>query len=241
MVIIDKDGNHGSVGGFGIEHYFVEEEDSSHHGKGKKGKKAKKKNKKFKKLKKMAPIFIGLGGLKLLLYHMLLKKMALFSFLSFLLSKVSFILASLVALKQFFYTPTQHRSSDSNKLEVVHIPIRKLRQNKHKGRDEYSDESKYIPITFPPETAYDTTPFYLDFAYNHNNPETFISSDESYSGNFDSTFNGNLIENSSEISNEKLNEIYNEHFKNNLSSAFDRSDSHDEKNYYKNHVKSPFV
>ena len=223
MAIIGQDGNHG-IGGFAFEEYY----ESDQGGKRQRGKGKKKGNKKMKKaFKKMTPILFGLGGMKLLLYHLALKKMAFFTFLSFILSKISFILASLVALKQFFHTPTQHRAADSNKLEVVHIPIRKLRHNKHKEKDSYYDESQFIPVTFQPET----TPFFYDFPYKEHYPETFTSSEEVYDSSLNGKFNANL----------NVNEIYNEHFSDTLSDSLDRSDKHEEKNYYKNHVHSPFV
>lgn len=223
MNIVGNEGQHpGSIGGFGIEEYFENDSYES----GKKGR-GKKKNKKNKKMKKFRPILFGLAGMKMLLYHLILKKMAFFTFLSFLLSKISFILASLVALKQFFHTPTQHRSHEGNKLEVVHIPIRKLRQNKHQEKDSYYDESQFIPVTFPPET----TPFFFDFPYSENNPETFTSSEEDFDSHLNGRFSDNL----------NANEIYNEHFSDKQSSSLDRSDTLDEKKYYKNHVQSPFV
>lgn len=153
---------------------------------GKKGKGKRKKLKGSKKIfKKMQPILIGLGGLKLVLYHLFLKKMALATAISFVLSKVSFVLATLVALKQFFHTPTHHRSGDSSKLEVVHIPIKKF--NGHYNDKDY-DESQFIPVTFPPDIEY-TTPFYQDFPYGDNQPGTFFSSDEDFKGSFDGKFN----------------------------------------------------
>lgn len=254
MVIIENDPS-SHLGGFGLEEYLVEEEEDDHEKKGKKGKKGKKKKgKKSKKImKKIKPMLIGAVGLKLLFYHFLMKKMVLLSLLSFLLSKASFILASLVALKQFFHTPTQHRSNDSNKLEVVHIPIRKLRRNKH--RDENYDESKFIPITHEPETVDTTTPFYYDFPYRPKLPETFSSSDEDFvgknsenfrfgddvKGNFNEDNEGNLNENFNfkfkEDSSDKFEEIYNEHFKN----QFEQDKKLDEKTFYKNRVYSPFV
>lgn len=282
MIIENDGGDKGSAAGYGLEEYFVQEDDDSYSsgGKRKRGKKGRrKKNKKGSKkiYKKMAPVFIGLGGLKLVLYHLFLKKIAFFSFFSFLLSKASFILASLVALKQFFHAPTQHRSSESNKLEVVHIPIRKFRNNKdNKDKDSYYDESKFIPITFAPETVFDTTPFYNNFPYNENNPETFASSEENANGNFDGKFNdqfgedwngkfedfkfddwdgkfgdtlktkqgnklnGKFQQDFKDFTDEdggKFKDIYNEHFDDNV----DRSDGNVEKNFYKNHVQSPFV
>lgn len=153
-------------------------------GKGKKGKRKKKGSKKI--YKKMQPFIIGLGGLKLVLYHLFLKKMALTTALSFILSKVSFVLATLVALKQFFHAPVHHRSSDSSKLEVVHIPIKKY--HGHHSDKDY-DESQFIPVTFSPDTEFNTTPFYYDFPYSEHNPGTFFSSDEELKGTFDGKFN----------------------------------------------------
>lgn len=181
----------------------------------------------------MGPVLAVLAGLKLLAYHLLMKKMALVTFFSFLLSKISFILASLVALKQFFQSPTHHRSqTDSNKLEVVHIPINHHREHKYKEKDAYYDESQFVPVTSQPETVYDTTPFYNNFPYRGNAPETFTSSEEDFNGNFDGKFDDNL------------NELYNKHYnKNNFAddSFDDRKDAVNEKNFYKNHVHSPFV
>lgn len=152
--------------------------------------------------------------------------MALFSFISFILSKVSFILASLVALKQFFHTPSHHRSAESNKLEVVHIPIRKFNSKKHKDKDWIDDEeSQFIPVTFSPDTVYDTTPFppfYYNIPQSENEPITFDSDEETFDEKFSE------------------NEIYNEHFKDSPP-LFDRNDQYTEKNFYKNHVHSPFA
>lgn len=189
--------------------------------------------------KKIKPMLAVLAGMKLLAYHLLMKKMALATFLSFVLSKISFILASLVALKQFFHTPTHHRSqSDSNKLEVVHIPINHHREHKYKEKDAYYDESQFVPVTFQPETVYDTTPFFNDFPYRGNTPETFTSSEEDF--NFNGNFDGKLDDN--------LNDLYNKHYKNNnnlFANSFDRKDQGtdevNEKDFYKNHVHSPFV
>lgn len=99
---------------------------------------------------------------------------------------------------------------------------------------------QFIPVTYSPDTDFSTMypPFY-NFRENDNEPETFESSDEKFEGfhdgklreSFDEKFNGKFNE----------NEIYNEHFKENLPSSFDRSDGHTEKNYYKNHVHSPFA
>jgi hypothetical protein len=156
------------------------------------------------------------------MYHLLLKKMALFSFLSFVLSKISFILASLVALKQFFHTPSMHRSADSNKLEVVHIPIRKKQKDKEWIDDE---ESQLIPVTFSPSETTPFPPFFYKHPYSDNEPISFDSEDENYEG-----YNSDKL---------SENDIYNEHFKDSL--QFDRNDEYTEKNFYKNHVHSPFI
>lgn len=246
VYVVERPGQntHGTIGGFGMEEYFVEEEEDDYEpvkrGKGKKGKKGKKKGGK-KIMKKIRPMLIGIAVMKMLMYHLLMKKMAFSTFLSFLLSKAAFILASLVAFKQFFHTPTQHRSTESNKLEVVHIPIRNLRHNKHKEKDSYYEESKFMPVTFSPDTGYDTTPFYYDFPYRDHNPDAFISSEETFNGNFGGKFSQNF----DESANENFNDIYNEHFderfKDNRSKADDKADQTNEKTFYKNHVHSPFV
>lgn len=168
----------------------------------------------------------GLGGLKLLFDHFLLKKLAFVSFFTFILSKISFILATLVALKQFFHTPIPHQRAESHKVEVIHIPIKKYRP---KHMDEVFDESKLIPVTYD-SLIPDTTPTYFTFP----NQNEFISSEE----NFADTWSGirdndneNRILNASNDDNADL-----------LTDEFDRSDKyHDEKNFYINHVNSPFV
>lgn len=134
-------------------------------------KKGRKKNKVGKiHYKKLQPYIYAFIGMKLLLYKLLLKKFALLSVASFFMSKISFVLASLVALKQFFNQPSHHRSSDSNKLEVVHIPIRKEKKT-HKYYPENDwEESRFVPITFAPDQIYDTTPYYN---YNINNQQDF--------------------------------------------------------------------
>lgn len=176
-----------------VEYYVEDSNGHMKRGKGKKGKGKRKKQKGSKKIfKKMQPVLIGLGGLKLVLYHLFLKEMALTTALSFILSKVSFVLATLVALKQFFHTPTHHRSSDSSKLEVVHIPIKKFHGH---HRDKDYDESQFIPVTFPPE--FNTTPFFYDFPYSEQNPGAFFNNGEvNFDGNFGSDFDTKFSENS---------------------------------------------
>jgi hypothetical protein len=170
----------------------------------------------------------------MIMYKILMKKMAIFSLMSFILSKISFVLASLVALKQFFQPPAHHRSADTNKLEVVHIPIRKVTKKKKPESDwVFEEESQFIPVTYSPDGTFDTTPyppFYYNYPKNGKETETFDYDEENGYGNYEGKFNGKLSE----------NEIYNEHFKDSLS-PFDRLDDFTEKNYYKTHVHSPFV
>lgn len=206
--------------------YFVEIEDDGDRG-GKKGKRrGKKKNKGSKKkkmYKKFKPLLYGMGGLKVLFDHFLLKKLAFVSLFTFILSKISFILATLVALKQFFHTPTSHQRAESHKVEVIHIPIRKYKPKNHHEHD--FDESKLIPVTYSPDSLIpDTTPSYFSFS----SPSDFISSEE----NFSDTFN-------SENDNKLLNSQDDDDL---MTDNFDRSDKFkNEKNYYLNHVHSPFV
>jgi hypothetical protein len=114
-----------------------------------------------------------------------------------------------------------HRSADSNKLEVVHIPIRKKQKDKEWIDDE---ESQLIPVTFSPETT-PFPPFFYKHPYSDNEPISFDSEDENYEG-----YNSDKL---------SENDIYNEHLKDNL--QFDRNDEYTEKNFYKNHVHSPFI
>uniref|UniRef100_A0A182PN13 Uncharacterized protein n=1 Tax=Anopheles epiroticus TaxID=199890 RepID=A0A182PN13_9DIPT len=101
--------------------------------KGKKGKKSKKgkkhrknKRKGWKKhMKKAVPIGMGILALKALLLHFVLKKLVMATALSLLLSKKSLLVSSLIALKLLLQQPHSSDKSESSKLEVVHIPIRK--------------------------------------------------------------------------------------------------------------------
>lgn len=141
-------------------------------------KKGRKKNKVGKiHYKKLQPYIYAVIGMKLLLYKLLLKKFAFFSVASFILSKISFILASLVALKQFFQQPSHHRSADNNKLEVVHIPIRKEKTSHKYYPESEWEESRFVPITFAPDQIYDTTPYY-HYNKNSNNQQDFNESPE---------------------------------------------------------------
>lgn len=220
------------IGGTGGGHesyddgsYYVEVEEDHGGKKGKrKGKKEKRKKKKkggSKMYKKVKPMLYILGALKLLLHHFLLKKLAFLSFFTFLLSKISFILASLVALKQFFHTPSGHQRAESHKLEVIHIPIKKY-NSKHKDADY--EESKFVPVTYQPDYA-QTTPLFMIPGQ-----ETFITSEEEDDG-----FNQFQQDSPNKFINSNDDEL-NEH------NNYDRSDQYyDEKNFYINHVHSPFV
>lgn len=118
--------------------------------------------------------------MKMILYHFLLKKMAFLTFASFILSKSSFLLSLLVAIKQYLSHSKGSEHSESQKLEVVHIPIRKYQgggKSKHKGYDyHYSEESKPVPsFNFPPITyssaniIENTTPeTFFDFNFKNN-------------------------------------------------------------------------
>lgn len=192
VVIIEKDGDKG-IGSLGLSDYFIELEDENvSGGKRKHGKrKQRKKSKGKKKLKKFMPIFLGLGGLKLLMYHFFIKKMAFFSFLSFILSKISFVLATLVALKHFFHTPQHQERTEKNKIEVVHIPFSKFRQgDRDIENDNYYEESQFIPVTFEAEPNVEsTTSFNIDLPYNGRYREnSFISSEERYNENSQNQF-----------------------------------------------------
>ena len=94
--------------------------------------------------------------------------------------------------------------------------------------DEVFDESKFIPVTYD-SLIPDTTPSYFTFP----NQNEFISSEE----NFRDSFLNRNRDNDNEIlsaSNDDNVDL--------LTDEFDRSDKHhDEKNFYINHVHSPFV
>lgn len=170
----------------------------------------------------------GMGGLKLILDHFLLKKLAFFSFFSFILSKISFILATLVALKQFFHNSGGHSRAENNKLEVIHIPIKKF-VKKHPSEDW--DESKIIPITFSsnshrPSSSSTTEMPYFTFPSH----DPYISSEENFNDEFVPKVNG-----AGEFNFDSTGTAFGD--------EFDRSDkvNFDEKSYYINHVHSPFV
>uniref|UniRef100_A0A182IT63 Uncharacterized protein n=1 Tax=Anopheles atroparvus TaxID=41427 RepID=A0A182IT63_ANOAO len=117
--------------------------------KGKKGKKGKKhrkhKRKGWKKhMKKAVPIGVGLLALKALLLHFILKKLVMATAFSLLLSKKSLLVSSLIALKLLLQQPHSSDKSESSKLEVVHIPIRKD-AGFHKKHQQQQQQQKQTP------------------------------------------------------------------------------------------------
>lgn len=194
VVIIGDDGDGGE---YGHLQYLLQ-------GSGKKGKK-RRKNKKNKTWKRVTPMLYGAGGLKLLLYHFFIKKMALLSILAFFFSKLSFLTSTLIALKLFFNHQMHHeRSAESNKLEVVHVPIKK--QNTHGSLfPEYeryqADESKLDINTYvvpPPKNQKITTtarPSYSDLFYrtdatsNNSNRNNRFNQFKPYNNQFNSPNN----------------------------------------------------
>lgn len=196
---------------------MYEEEDDDDHKGGKKGRKGKKKkNKKKKKiLKHIRPVMIGMAALKVLLDHFLLKKLAFFSFFTFILSKISFILATLVALKQFFHNSGGHSRAENNKLEVIHIPIKKY-TNKNPHEFEW-DESKIIPITYSSSNSQKlNSPSSTSSPYfTYPSHESFLSSEEmledefvpkvSNAGEYNFDNDGNTFERSDKI---ELNHVH---------------------------------
>ncbi|XP_062540342.1 uncharacterized protein LOC134208368 [Armigeres subalbatus] len=127
--------------------YEVSSEEGGHKGHKKKGKKHGKGHKKHKKhhkwrkhLRKAAPIALVILAMKAILLHFLLKKLVLATALSLLIGKKSLLISSIIALKLLFQQPHSNDKSESSKLEVVHIPIRKeigfhkkIQLNKFKG------------------------------------------------------------------------------------------------------------
>lgn len=108
---------------------------SNKKGRKKGGKKKGQKHQKYQKKKKgehkymkhITPISLCVLALKLMFQHFIIKKLAIVTSISFLMSKASFLLSSLLAVKQLFHGGHQEKSDNGNggKLEVVHIPIRK--------------------------------------------------------------------------------------------------------------------
>lgn len=172
----------------------------------------------------MKPLLLGMGGMKLLFDHFLLKKLVFMSIFTFILSKIAFVLATLVALKQFFATPSGH--SRDQKVEVIHIPIK---NGKKKEKEWEWDESQVIPVKYQPDSVPSTRLPYYSLA----NQDDFISSEEHYGDSFMSKLNDN-DEQFSSTSNDAVADL--------LTDDYDRSDKYyDEKKYYINHVHSPFV
>ncbi|XP_050069870.1 uncharacterized protein LOC126557984 [Anopheles maculipalpis] len=150
----------GGGGGHDDGSYSISIEDGGNK-KGKKGKKGKKhrkhKRKGWKKhMKKAVPIGMGILALKALLLHFILKKLVLATALSLLLSKKSLLVSSLIALKLLLQQPHSNDKSESSKLEVVHIPIRKEAgfHKKHQQQQVPSGKMKLPPIgTSAPSTT----------------------------------------------------------------------------------------
>lgn len=198
------------------------------------GRRKGKKSKKF--YKKMLPAMLAFGAMKLVFFHFLIKKALFVSFGAFGLSTISFVLASLVALKQFFSAST-HQKADSHKVEVVHIPIRKHRDNKHFEKDY--DESKFIPVTFEPETS---TEVPMNFPYKKPT-ETFISSEEDFKGIYSeglasdiyesNKFAGSINDRPIEVADFSDDETYNGIYSNKNKFVLKKSDN--------NHISMPFL
>uniref|UniRef100_A0A182VS87 Uncharacterized protein n=1 Tax=Anopheles minimus TaxID=112268 RepID=A0A182VS87_9DIPT len=150
----------GGGGGHDDGSYSISIEDGGHK-KGKKGKKGKKhrkhKRKGWKKhMKKAVPIGVGILALKAILLHFILKKLVMATALSLLLSKKSLLVSSLIALKLLLQQPHSNDKSESSKLEVVHIPIRKEAgfHKKHQQQQVPSGKMKLPPIgTSAPSTT----------------------------------------------------------------------------------------
>jgi hypothetical protein len=131
--------------------YVVADNDFDYGGynEGYSGKKSKKKYRKQKKKgrKKMKHIAMGVFGLKMLYYHFLMKKMFALSLFSAILSKISILLSSLVAIKQLFQP--NHQEKQESKVEVVHIPIHHSKGHEHdykRVQNEHQQYYNYIPV-----------------------------------------------------------------------------------------------
>lgn len=118
------------------------------------------------------PALYGVGAMKLLMMHFLIKKALLLGISSHFLSKLAFLVAIFVAAKQHMSQQPTHERAEGHKLEVVHVPIRKYHGQNSKERDNYYDaESKHVPVTYnPPEGSFDnTTPVtFFDLPYQSN-------------------------------------------------------------------------
>lgn len=163
---------HSDSGSYEVVEYVSGGKKKGKKGKRKGGKKGQKGYKKY--MKKMTPIALCILALKMLLQHFFLKKIALLSTLSFLLSKTSFILSSLLALKQMFHSGHQEKSDSGSKLEVVHIPIRKKHPDFHE-RDAEKNPN-YIPLNeFSRYQHEATTPDYLSSFDNFQEQQNYES------------------------------------------------------------------
>ncbi|XP_058120382.1 uncharacterized protein LOC131284930 [Anopheles ziemanni] len=126
--------------------------------KGKKGKKHRKQKRKGwkKHMKKAVPIGVGLLALKALLLHFILKKLVMATAFSLLLSKKSLLVSSLIALKLLLQQPHSSDKSESSKLEVVHIPIRKDAGFHKKHQQQQKQQQQQVPsnkLKLPPAPA----------------------------------------------------------------------------------------
>jgi hypothetical protein len=126
---------------------------------------------KKKKKKHMSHMAIGIIGLKMLYYHFLMKKMATLSLISVILSKISFLVSTLVAIKQLFQP--HHEKQEHSKLEVVHIPVQKYNHHDnydYKRRQNEHRLPKYIPLlknNFPADIFPTTTTMRSEIANPH--------------------------------------------------------------------------
>lgn len=112
-------------------------------------------------MKKAVPVGLGILALKAILLHFILKKLVLATTLSLLLSKKSLLVSSLIALKLMFSQQHSSDKSESSKLEVVHIPIRKetgfhkkVQLNKVQGKPKTKLQQKQIHSTQKPQHTF---------------------------------------------------------------------------------------
>lgn len=132
----------------------------------------------------MQPIALCILAIKMLIQHFFLKKIALLSLLSFLLSKTSFILSTLLALKQMFHSNHHEKSDRGSKLEIVHIPIKKKHPEFY-DRDTIKQPS-YIPLNSAQPEEYDDTQSSQDLL---NQSEIYYANP-----NFDDNLTNNFLE-----------------------------------------------
>lgn len=168
IVNVNED-SHDDSEGYGESYEVIHE---SKKGRKKRGKKRKKggykKGGKKKYMKHITPIAICVIALKMIFQHFVIKKIAVLSALSFLLSKTAFVLSTLLALKQLFYSGHQEKSDNNGKLEVVHIPIRKKHPDFHEREsDKYYNESPWL-------YRQDESPVY-DNTFDNISPDSIIN------------------------------------------------------------------